>query len=160
MNRSDRTIAGLAVLACLGACLSACSGPTYDASKIRTPQGDLITDREATDPGGRNHSLSGKASWYGERFHGRTTASGEPYDMYGFTAAHKTLPFHTVVRVTEPNSRKTVVVRINDRGPFSKGRVIDLSWAAAKDLDMIERGIVPVELVVLQWGDNARVSSR
>lgn len=140
----------LLALACAGC------GSTYDSSRIRTPEGDLVTERIA-GPDGVSHELVGKASWYGERFHGRTTASGEPYDMYGFTAAHKTLPFHTVVRVTEPSTRKSVVVRINDRGPFSEGRVIDLSWAAAKDLDMVSRGVIPIELVVLEWGDDSYV---
>jgi len=104
--------------------------------------------------------LSGRASWYGEKFHGRQTACGEAYDMYEFTAAHKTLPFHTIVRVIDPETNKSVVVRINDRGPYSDGRVIDLSWAAATDLDMTNRGVIPVELVVMQWGDGSRVEFR
>jgi len=131
-------------------------GSTYDSSRIRTPEGDLVTERIA-GPDGETHELVGEASWYGERFQGRTTASGENFDMYGFTAAHKTLPFHTVVRVIERQSRKSVVVRINDRGPFSEGRVIDLSWAAARDLGMVSRGVIPVELVILKWGDDSRV---
>ncbi|MFU8802565.1 MAG: septal ring lytic transglycosylase RlpA family protein [Bradymonadaceae bacterium] len=102
-------------------------------------------------PDGRTHELVGKASWYGERFHGRKTASGELYDMHAHTAAHKTLPFGTMVRVTHIESRKTVVVRITDRGPFTKGRVIDLSQAAAKDLDMIQAGVVDVRVDIVAW---------
>jgi rare lipoprotein A len=136
--------------------LSAC-GASYDSSRIRKPDGDLNTDRVADGPDGKKHSLSGQASWYGEQFHGRQTASGETYDMYRFTAAHKTLPFHTVVRVVEPNSRKSVVVRITDRGPFTEGRVIDLSYAAAVDLGLIGPGILHVELEVIEWGDGSRV---
>src|SRR5690554_3124510 len=103
----------------------------YDKTGIKDPAQSLNTRNVAAGPDGKEHAVVGKASWYGERFHGRLTASGEKYDMYAFTAAHKTLPFHTVVRVTDPKSRKSVVVRVTDRGPFSKGRVIDLSWAAA-----------------------------
>ncbi len=129
----------------------------YDRAGIQDPAKSLGTANVAAGPDGREHSMVGKASWYGKKFHGRTTASGEPYDMYAFTAAHKTLPFHTIVRVTDPKSRKSVVVRISDRGPFTKGRVIDLSWAAASDLGMIDAGVVPVRLEVLQWGNGRRV---
>lgn len=108
--------------------------------------------RGATDPAGRTHTLSGLASWYGARFQGRRTANGERFDKEALTAAHRTLPFGTVVRVLDPDSRKSVVVRVNDRGPFTQDRVIDLSEAAAQDLDMIEAGVIPVELEVLEWG--------
>lgn len=132
------------------------AGCRTPSQRVKSPHDALTTTRIA-DPDGRKHDLAGKASWYGERFQGRKTASGEPFDMYAFTAAHKTLPFHTIVRVTEPESRKSVVVRITDRGPFSKGRVIDLSWAAANDLGSVQRGVVPVVLEVLQWGDGSYV---
>ncbi|OYZ13468.1 MAG: hypothetical protein B7Y39_17595 [Bdellovibrio sp. 28-41-41] len=89
---------------------------------------------------------TGKASWYGERFHGRSTASGERFNMYDLTAAHKTLPFGTRVVVHSKTTGQTVTVRINDRGPFSSGRVIDLSYGAAKELNMIAAGEVEVEL--------------
>ena len=105
----------------------------------------------AVSPDGQRHETEGLASWYGERFHGRTTASGAPFDMYAFTAAHKTLPFGTKVRVVHGETKKSVVVTITDRGPFAEGRVIDLSYAAAKDLGMIEAGILPVELTILNW---------
>ena len=91
----------------------------------------------------------GIASWYGRKFHGKRTASGEIYNMYDRTAAHRTLPFGTYVLVRNLlNGRKTIV-RINDRGPFVKGRIIDLSYRAAKDIGMIRRGTAPVELIVL-----------
>lgn len=90
----------------------------------------------------------GHASWYGKKFHGRSTASGETYNMFEFTAAHKTLPFGTRVLVHSKRSGKTVEVRINDRGPFISGRVIDLSYAAAKELDIITIGRDEVELRV------------
>lgn len=92
----------------------------------------------------------GIASWYGGKFHGRRTASGEVYDMYELTAAHRTLPFGTVVRVTHLENRRAVEVRITDRGPFVKGRIIDLSYAAAKRIDMVREGVARVKLVVLR----------
>ncbi len=91
----------------------------------------------------------GSASWYGRDFHGKLAASGEMYNMYAKTAAHKTLPFGTYVRVINLNNHRETVVRINDRGPFVKNRIIDLSYAAAKDLGMIETGTAPVEIVVV-----------
>ena len=92
---------------------------------------------------------SGVASYYGKRFHGRRTANGERFDMHGMTAAHRTLPFGTLVAVTNPRNGKTVTVRINDRGPFAHGRTIDLSRAAASELGLIRRGHGTVELAVL-----------
>jgi rare lipoprotein A len=91
----------------------------------------------------------GKASWYGKPFHGRLTASGERYDMHAPTAAHKSLPFGTRVRVTNLDNGKHTVVRINDRGPFVKGRIIDLSYGAAKQIQMLQSGVVRVKLEVL-----------
>jgi rare lipoprotein A len=89
---------------------------------------------------------TGYASWYGTKFHGRHTANGEIYDMYGMTAAHKTLPIPSYVRVTNKNNGKSVIVRVNDRGPFHDGRIIDLSYTAAKKLGFVEQGTAPVEL--------------
>lgn len=91
----------------------------------------------------------GKASWYGKDFHGRPTSSGEIYNMYGKTAAHKLLPLDTVVRVTNLTNQKTIILPINDRGPFVKGRVIDLSYGAARDLDMVGPGVVDVKVEAL-----------
>ena len=91
----------------------------------------------------------GIASWYGPPFHGRLTANGEIYDMSKLTAAHKELPFNTRVRVTNLDNGKSVVVRINDRGPFVKGRIIDLSKEAARMIDMVNAGISVVELSIL-----------
>lgn len=91
----------------------------------------------------------GKASWYGKKFHGRPTANGEIYDMYEKSAAHKTLPLGTYVKVVNLSNKKQVIVRINDRGPFVKGRVIDFSYAAAKDIDLIGPGVARVKIVAL-----------
>ena len=95
----------------------------------------------------------GIASWYGVKFHGRATSSMEPYDMYQFTAAHKTLPLPTHVRVTNLLNGRSVVARVNDRGPFHDDRLIDLSYAAAVKLGMHIEGTAPVEIRVLKPGD-------
>lgn len=94
----------------------------------------------------------GIASWYGKRFHGRKTSSGEIYDMYGMTGAHPTLPIPSYVRVTNPVNKRSVIVRINDRGPFKHDRLIDLSYAAAYKLRIISRGSGPVEV---EWIDTS-----
>lgn len=88
----------------------------------------------------------GLASFYGKKFHGRKTASGERFNMYAMTAAHKGLPFGAKVRVTHLQNGRSVTVRINDRGPFAKGRIIDLSYAAAKRLGMIAQGVAKVRI--------------
>lgn len=93
---------------------------------------------------------TGRASWYGPGFHGRLTANGEIYDMYGRTAAHLTLPFGSLVRVVVPKTRRSQVVRINDRGPYVEGREIDLSYSVACRLGIDERGVAPVRLELLE----------
>jgi rare lipoprotein A len=95
---------------------------------------------------------SGGASWYGRKFHGKPTASGEPYDMYAMTAAHKTMPIPSYARVRNPVNGREVVVRINDRGPFVAGRVIDLSYTAALKLGLLA-GVAPVEVERLTLAD-------
>jgi len=92
----------------------------------------------------------GIGCWYGKDFHGKKTASGEIYNMHSMTAAHRKLPFNTWVRVKDLDSGREVVVRINNRGPFTRGRIIDLSYAAAKKLGIIEKGITPVEVKVIK----------
>ncbi len=105
------------------------------------------TYRVLTDA--RGFRENGYASWYGKKFHGATTANGETYDMYRMTAAHKSLPLPSFARVTRLDTGKSVVVRVNDRGPFHAGRVIDLSYAAAAKLDMLQQGSARVEVVAL-----------
>lgn len=101
----------------------------------------------------RGHVERGLASWYGPGFHAERTSSGEPYDMYSMTAAHKTLPIPSYVRVTHLGNGRSIVVRVNDRGPFVGNRIIDLSYTAAYKLGMIGTGTAPVEIRVLQPGD-------
>jgi len=100
--------------------------------------------------------LRGIASWYGSVLDGHRTASGERFDMFAMTACHPTLPFGTLVRVVDLRSRKSVVVRINDRGILDKGRVIDLSYAAAEELNMTRAGLAQVSLEVISLGQSRR----
>ena len=116
------------------------------------PPGDISTreslrkDRSQTMA---SRTLYGKASFYAEKFHGKKTASGEIFDMNKFTAAHKTLPFGTTCRVTNISNQKSVIVKINDRGPFVDGRIIDLSKGAAKSIDALQSGVVDVKIEIL-----------
>ena len=98
--------------------------------------------------------MTGVSSFYAEDFHGKLTANGEVYDMYGFTAAHKTLPLNTVCRVTNLANNKSLILRINDRGPYIKGRILDCSYGAAKKLDFLTQGTANVKIEVIEWGDN------
>lgn len=91
----------------------------------------------------------GKASWYGKDFHGKKTANGQIYNMYGVSAAHKTLPLGTKVRVTNLDNRRTIELVINDRGPFVHGRILDLSYGAAKKLDTVEQGVARVRITAI-----------
>ncbi len=104
----------------------------------------------------RGYRERGVASWYGTKFHGASTSSGEPYDMYAMTAAHKTLPLPTYVRVTHLGNGRSIVVRVNDRGPFVGERIIDLSYAAAVKLGMHVDGTALVEVTALMPGETAQ----
>jgi rare lipoprotein A len=103
-------------------------------------------------------SERGIASWYGPNFHGRYTSNGEIYNMYAYTAAHKTLPMNTIVKVTNLQNKKSVIVRINDRGPFVKGRIIDLSYAAGKKIGLDVTGTAPVKITVIGFKGKNYVS--
>jgi rare lipoprotein A len=105
-------------------------------------------------------SERGLASWYGKGFHGHRTASGEVYNMYEMTAAHKTLPMGTYVRVRNFDNGKTVDVRINDRGPFVRGRILDLSYEAAKRIGVVGPGTAPVEIIALGFMQETKVGER
>jgi rare lipoprotein A len=127
-------LGGLLIVACLAV---ACGG-----------RRDAVTL-----PGGTPGAVAferGNASWYGRKFHGRKTASGERYDMNRLTAAHRSLPFGTIVHVVRVDSGEAVAVRINDRGPFIDGRIIDLSRAAAREIGMIDDGVAQVELYLVE----------
>ena len=144
-----RLAEGLAVLlsvASLGA--GAASGPSLEAAKVtKTQVTAKATSGHTTKKTEKSQPYQvGTASWYGEYFQGKQTASGEPYDMRDFTAAHPTLPLGTFVRVTNVRNGKVVVVRINDRGPVVEGRIIDLSYNSAQALGFAERGLQTVRL--------------
>src|SRR5579859_2601997 len=109
-----------------------------------TPKAKIAAQRRAL--------LRGMATWYGTVFNGRKTASGETYDMYAMTACHPTLPFGSLVKVVNLKNKRSVVVRITDRGYLSEGRIIDLSYGAAQQLAMTEAGLAPVVLEVLTRG--------
>jgi len=121
--------------------LSACG---HKKVQVKAPQAVPLSSRE----------LEGLATYYAEPYHGRKTASGEIFDTYkDMTAAHRTLPFNTLVRVTNKTNGREVDVRINDRGPFVDGRVIDLSVRAAREIDLVRAGVVPVRLTVLKLAE-------
>lgn len=107
----------------------------------------------------RDFTQRGIASWYGKKFHGRKTSNGEIYDMYGMTAAHKTLPLGTYVEVRNLSNGKTIKLRINDRGPFVRGRIIDLSYTAAKRLNILGPGTGRVEVVALGMARDGKGAS-
>lgn len=178
--RLARALAFAGALACHGCASSppfvnddAAPDGHFDASGIpdavpraepRSPYGNpksyvVFGERYHVRDSAAGFTERGTASWYGTKFHGRRTSSGEAYDMYAMTAAHKTLPLPTYVRVTNLNNGRSVVVRVNDRGPFHDGRIIDLSYAAALKLDVVATGTAPVEIVALEPGDSAAAAT-
>jgi rare lipoprotein A len=125
---------------------------------VATMMAGPVTPGSSSGSSKKNNSLSkpyqiGRASWYGKQFHGRETASGEPYDMFQFTAAHRQLPLGTWVRVTNLHNGRSIVVRVNDRGPYVGKRIIDLSYAAAQMLDLRSRGTEQVRLDIVPGED-------
>jgi rare lipoprotein A len=129
---------------------------TEEAAKRSTdvPEAPPASKRgkPAPMPAPAGYTEEGNASWYGAPFHGRRASNGEVYDMYKLTAAHRTLPFETIVRVTNVGNGKSTVVRITDRGPFIDNRIIDLSLAAAREIESVGPGVVPVRVEVLSPG--------
>ena len=127
------------------------NSPRYGAS---------ATSKKTLDPKSFNTMkrvpkvITGISSYYGTDFHGKLTANGEVYDMYGLTAAHKTLPLNTIVRVTNLSNNKSLILRINDRGPYIKGRILDCSYGAAKKLGFIAQGTTKVRIELIEVGDN------
>ena len=162
--------------------ISACaSGPRTDSAPTRTPArlpGDAISREEPRSRYGNGpfyevfgqtykvldtsygYQERGVASWYGKKFHGRKTSSQEPYDMYAMTAAHKTLPLPTYVRVRNLKNNRSIVVRVNDRGPFVDNRLIDLSYSAALKLDIVRNGTGLVEVTAISFDDAPRQERR
>ena len=121
------------------------NGPVYE----------VLGKRYTVMPSSSGYQERGVASWYGKKFHGNLTSNREPYDMYAMTAAHKTLPLPTYVRVRNLRNDKSIIVRVNDRGPFVHNRIIDLSYAAAIKLDMIKDGTSLVEVTAISFDQPA-----
>ena len=103
----------------------------------------------------KNTEMVGLASWYGSDFHGLKTSSGERYNMYAYTVAHKTWPMGTVVKIENLKNHKTAIARVNDRGPFVKGRIVDCSYAVACKIGLDREGVAPVKLTVLKPGSSS-----
>jgi rare lipoprotein A len=146
--------------------LAACGGPSYKVRVLDTPsQPDLKPTQRPYEVNGTRYQPirsaegfveQGVASWYGRDFHGRKTSNGEVYDMHAQTAAHKTLPMNVYLKVTNLDNGRTTVVRVNDRGPFVKSRIIDLSYAAANDLGVVGPGTAPVRIEALGYRETER----
>ncbi len=124
------------------------SSPRYGVGE--EPSRGSTTSR----PRSSSKVIYGVSSYYGKDFHGKLTANGEVFDMYGLTAAHKTLPLNTIVRVTNLDNEKSIILRINDRGPYVKGRILDCSYGAAVKLDFVNQGTTKVKIEVIEVGDN------
>jgi len=122
-------------------------------SRYGNPESYMVYGkRYHTLPSSKGYSERGTASWYGTKFHGKRTSSGEPYDLYGMTAAHKTLPLPTYVKVTNLQNGRSVIVKVNDRGPFHDDRIIDLSYTAAAKLGILGHGTGKVEVTAIDTG--------
>ncbi|MBK5101765.1 MAG: septal ring lytic transglycosylase RlpA family protein [Desulfobacteraceae bacterium] len=153
------------LLSMLFLCAACAQRSPYPTTSSRPPKKLIVLPEKGRDPTMRPYMINGeryyplpdsdgfvqfgKASWYGRKFHGRPTASGEVFDMNKKSAAHKTLPMGTYVKVVNLSNKKELIVMINDRGPFVKGRIIDLSRAAAKEIDLIGPGMAEVKIVAL-----------
>ncbi|MBN1881584.1 MAG: septal ring lytic transglycosylase RlpA family protein [Deltaproteobacteria bacterium] len=147
MTSKTRIVMYICFAVCLVISLSGCAA--YDIAVRYWPEDTTPESTITPVPTEVVDTFEGVASWYGPKFHGKKTASGEVFDMYDLTAAHNTLPMGTLCVVTNKNTDESVTVRINDRGPFVKDRVIDLSYAAAKVIGMIDTGTAPVYVEVL-----------
>jgi rare lipoprotein A len=145
-----RAAGALVPILLLAACGSTTSGGVADGrSSYKVGGSYVIAGRVYTPDENYRYSESGMASWYGPGFHGKRTANGEAYDQHAMTAAHRTLPMPSVVRVTNLSNGNSVIARVNDRGPFAQDRIIDLSRAAAEKLDMVRAGIASVRVEIL-----------
>lgn len=138
---------------------SCSSAPRYTSGKSKnTPNKTSLSTKSSFSK--HRKTMKGVSSFYAEDFHGKLTANGEIYDMYGLTAAHKTLPLNTIVRVTNIFNNKSLILRINDRGPYVKGRILDCSYGAAKKLEFVNEGTAEVKIDIIEWGDNKYMKHR
>lgn len=133
---------------------SGCSiSPRY-TSGVPTVKKPGKTSAVKMKRGNYRRKFEGVSSYYGKDFHGKLTANGEVFDMYGLTAAHKTLPLNTIVKVTNLSNNKSLILRINDRGPYVEGRILDCSYGAAKKLGFLQEGTASVEIEIIELGDD------
>ena len=134
--------------------LFACTAsPRYNSGNIKKNSNFKVKSNKSTYSKHKK-IYKGVASWYGPNFHGKLTANGEVYDQYGVTAAHKELPLNTIARVTNLDNEKSIILRINDRGPYAKNRILDCSYGAAKKLDFLNQGTANVKIEIIEFGDN------
>ncbi|MEK7670230.1 MAG: septal ring lytic transglycosylase RlpA family protein [Bacteroidota bacterium] len=153
-HRAVSFFASLLIIGCAASPRFAEKEPSRETSNKGNAGGKTENEAPAVNNGTRVLlTLEGVASYYAADFHGKLTSNGETFDMNALTAAHRTFPFGTRIRVTNLENSKMVLVRVNDRGPFKEGRIIDLSLGAAKSIDLVKTGTVRVKLEVLQWGD-------
>jgi rare lipoprotein A len=131
---------------------TSCSPSVRYAAKTKSAEPAVL--RQSLQNYHQGQILTGKSSYYGPKFHGRKTANGEIFDMYKLTAAHRDLPFETLIRVTNIANNKSVVVHVNDRGPFVAGRILDLSYGAAQKIEMINAGVASVKIEIIRLGTN------
>ncbi|MCK9408657.1 MAG: septal ring lytic transglycosylase RlpA family protein [Bacteriovoracaceae bacterium] len=138
---------------CLSLFIASCaSSPRFTQDRFAEPK--VISSKSpVAKNNGKATSAKGIASYYADDFHGKKTANGEQFDMHALTAAHRSFPFNTKVKVTNMDNGKSCVVRVNDRGPFKLERIMDLSLGAAETLDMLKTGTANVMLEVLEWGE-------
>jgi len=160
MNASSllvKIIVGIALLFFMAGCGARRTALHIPSEKSKATQRPYKVNGKTYYPlnSARGYRESGMASWYGKKFHGGSTANGETFNMYAKTAAHKTLPMNTMVLVRNLENGKEIIVRINDRGPFSRGRIIDLSYAAAKEIDMLRNGVARIEIIALRESTGA-----
>ncbi len=129
------------------------SAPRYHSSIIRNSEKTVETKNPPLLTKGKQHTAIFTASYYGDKFHGKLASNGQVFDMHDYTAAHKTLAFGTILKVTYPVTKKSVTVRVTDRGPFVKGRDLDLSFGAASKIGLVKNGVGKVKVTVVKWGD-------
>lgn len=137
----------------LASCSSSVKFSSIEEAKKRVDLLSIETDLKKYEDFPVQDVFYGLASYYADKFHGRKTANGEIYDMYDLTAAHLIFPFNTIIRVTNELNKKQTIIRINDRMPEHPERIIDLSLGTATSLDMVIKGVVPVKLEILRWGN-------
>ncbi len=149
MNFSRQWLLPRAVMSIGISTAFACSSTGLQAATTQRASYEVRGRRYHLLPSAEGYVKEGIASWYGSDFHGRPTSSGERYNMHKYTAAHKTLPLNTYLRITNLENGLVTFVRVNDRGPFLKERILDLSYAAANDLEMVQKGTAPIKIEAL-----------